>query len=211
MTHEDLPLSIDIMMIGTAAFLSDFSRRRLDQTRLFLAECNDSGVTYRVTDHPIGLVTEDVSIAYAAEPFEGDTPGSDVWLKTRHGPAVLRTSLFYAAMGLLALLADHPPWMKLMLEIDPAKTGEAAWAAYDLDAQSIFREDLRPVTTGSFIAPHGTGFVQFSIDTHGELSIQAESERLAVLIFRFAAQQAMRNLRVDEKLGTYARRVRSGR
>ena len=193
------------MMIEAADFLSDFSLKRLDQTRMFMSEYNVSGVTYSLTTHPgrIGMV--DVDIVYSARAYEGQTPEAKVTLATRSGAAVIETQLYYGAIGLLTLLADQPDWLQAMRDLDPEMSDNVLWPRFRLDPQEVFRDDLKPVATGEFIAPRDDGYVYFSVDTHGEVTIQAGAKHLAVIAFHFAAEQATRALRVDEKFGRLAR------
>ncbi len=191
-------------MIHIADFLSDTPRQTLKQAQRYLAECNSSGVTYRVSDDLAQSECADISILYQLDKFYDHGLTSKVIIKVPSGTVMITTYLA-DAVRLLALLADKPSWLRLMRELDPSMTAGDVWAVFGLDEVEIFRSDLRPMTTGDFIAPYHDGFAEFSVDTHGEVSVEAEAPQLAVIVFHFAALQDYAAKRVDEKFARFSR------
>ena len=191
-------------MIEAATFLSPMSCGRLDQTRRFMAESNSSGISYNISASCNHMEAVDLDILYLAEKYGDHAPKAIGTLKTDTGLVKIETYLFYGAVGLLTLMADQPLWLKIMRRIDPDIPEQDVWTMLEVDRHTVYKEDLRPIATGDFIAPQNGGYVYFSVDTHAEVTFEAEADHLAAVVFVFAAERAITKYRVDEKFGRFA-------
>ena len=66
---------------------------------------------------------------------------------------------------------------------------------------------VAPFQTGDFIAPYDGGYAFYSVDTHGELSVEARAEDIAVVIMQYAAIKAYGEERISNLVGKFAQPV----
>lgn len=191
------------MMIEIAEFVTGSPRETLEQALRFLQASNTSGLTYGVAAGPAPSQSNDLAISYRKELYDNHGPASTVSLQTRTGAAVLETYL-YNAVDLLVLLAARPDWLDALRNLDASTSDPRVWSIFNLDRADIWKDDLRPMRSGEFIAPFRDGFAFFSVDTHGEINVEAESRQLGILIFCLAALRAYRGARIDENFARYA-------
>ena len=191
-------------MIEIADFVSGTPLRMLEGARRFTEAANTSGVGFSVSDH-WPTATSDIEIVYQAEPYDNHGPTSSVRLATR-GEAGHLTTYLAGAVRLLTLLADDPHWLERMRSL--SIEDRDPWADFDLSGSEILKPAVKPWMPGDYIAPCETGFAVFTVDTHGEVLMQADAETLALAVFYFAAMQAYSAARTGEKFARIAKAAR---
>ena len=190
-------------MIEIADFLTGIPRRRLEQAQRYLDHFETPPSDYLVAPQDRRSGQEPVRIVYSPPLYAGRAPVSDVTLSMRHGPASFRTHL-YDAVRLLVLMTHDPRWRERMQAFDAEAPTSEVWTSLGLDPRQVFRDRAITDATGVYIAPADDLFAYISVDTHGEMTREAEARDPAVIAFQFAAMRAYEQEKVGNKFGAFA-------
>lgn len=186
-------------MIETAPYLRNRFQRVLPQYQRFLDSVGAPTTEYSVA--PEARPGSAVVAVYGPENFGEDsyatamtiTAGAGVTITTGLDSALFVTAQIFADPAALASLrtvdiAAPEPLLLVHFAIAPEmmKLKIAGWAA------------------GYFIAPDAVGYAFFSVDTHGEVSIEARSNTLAGVAFYVATWRRAEASNLSERIAEFA-------
>ena len=172
-------------MIDIAPFLSGTPLRRLQQAQAFLDHLAVPSSSYLVTADRHAVAGDVISIVYADVLYGGRAPACNVTLTSRFNWIRFRTHL-YDAIRSLVLLHRDPGLFSQLQDLDVTIVQDDLCRVLKLDCASILKAKISTATIGNYIAPSDGGFTSFSVDTHGELTKEADSDSLNSLYVQFS-------------------------
>ncbi len=101
-------------------------------------------------------------------------------------------------------MAIKPQWRASVLNLDVHAPAERLWPLFGLQADCVLTSKVAAFRTGDFIAPCDEGYAYYSVDSHEELTVEAQAEDLAVVVLQYAAMKAYADERIGNLVGRFA-------
>ena len=182
-------------MIDIAPYLSGTPLRRLQQAQAFLDHLAVPSSSYLVTADRHIVAGETISIIYADVIYGGRAPACNVTLASRSNWIRFRTHLYDAIRSLVLLYRD-PSLRSELQDLNATIEQDEICSVLKLDCASILKPAVSASSIGNYVAPSGDGFTSFSVDSHGEITQEADSESLNSLYVQYALMKnyAERNM-----------------
>lgn len=188
-------------MIEIASFLGNYDRNLIKQYAGFLDSRSVPASQYRVSPLSDDPADEKVVIYYQQEMFGALACKSRLILNTDKSVRSSDTGLS-SALNLMALLFDDPSTMN---KIDQAPSLPADLVlAYFAIPQETMRPKVASYMSGEYLARGATGFVYYTVDTHGEIVVEAQSDDLAMVAFQLWASRRAEETRLYSRLAQFS-------
>ncbi len=183
-------------MIEIAPFLRNRYQRALAQYQRFLDSVGTMPDKYSVAPQ---LSQGTIFIAvYKAKNFGLHSYITDVQVVAGSDPISFTTGLDNA----LFFMAEVFEGGARPAAPDPI-SGQSVLSQLKIEPE-VMKPKVAGWTTGTFLAPDDDGFVCFSVDTHGEISIEARSENLSGVAVYLAGWQRAEAKNLSARIARFA-------
>lgn len=186
-------------MIVAATYLRNRFQRALPQYQRFLDSIGAPRAEYSIATEAGRGGT--VVAVYGPENF--GVYSYTTIVKVTSGASVTFTTGLDSSLFVTAGIFEDPAALASLRSADIDGPDQSLLVHFEIEP-GCMKPKIAGWATGSFIAPDGSGYALFSVDTHGEVSIEARSTTLAGVAFYFAVWRRAEASNLSARIARFA-------